>query len=51
MTREEVLSQLGEPSSRFSIAGDDGVRETFSYDLDTGEAAIRLVAGRVVKVR
>jgi len=51
MTREEVFSQLGEPSSRFSIAGDDGVRETFTYDLDTGEAAIRLVAGKVVKVR
>jgi hypothetical protein len=51
MTREEVLSQLGEPSSRFSIAGDDGVRETLTYDLDTGEAAIRLVAGKVVKVR
>jgi hypothetical protein len=51
MTREDVLTQLGEPSSRFSIAGDDGVRETFTYDLDGGEAAIRLVAGKVVKVR
>jgi hypothetical protein len=51
MTRQDVLTQLGEPSSRFSIAGDDGVRETFTYDLDNGEAAIRLVAGKVVKVR
>ena len=52
MAREDVLSRLGEPSSRYAITGDDGVRETFTYDLDTGEAvAIRLVDGKVVKVR
>src|SRR5260370_42388090 len=29
--REDVLSRLGEPSSRFAIAGDEGVRESFTY--------------------
>jgi hypothetical protein len=51
-TREEVFSRLGEPSSRSAITGDDGVRESFTYDLDSGEAVvIRLLDGKVVKVR
>jgi len=51
-TREDVLNRLGEPSSRFAISGDEGVRESFTYDLDTGEAVvIRLMDGKVVKVR
>lgn len=51
-TREDLLSRLGEPSSRFAIAGDEGVRESFTYDLDSGEAVmIRLVDGKVTKVR
>ncbi|MDP8982733.1 MAG: hypothetical protein M3O35_19320 [Acidobacteriota bacterium] len=49
-TREDVLSRLGEPSSRFSIAGDEGVRESFTYHLESGDAVvIRLVDGKVVK--
>lgn len=28
-TREDLLSRLGEPSSRYSITGDEGVRESF----------------------
>jgi hypothetical protein len=49
-TREDVLSKLGEPSSRFSIAGDEGVRESFTYHLESGDAVvIRLVDGKVVK--
>jgi len=51
-SRADVLSRLGEPSNRFSITSDEGVRESFTYDLDSGEAAvIRLVEGKVVKVR
>jgi outer membrane protein assembly factor BamE (lipoprotein component of BamABCDE complex) len=51
-SREEVLSRMGEPSSRSAITGDDGVRESFTYDLDSGEAVvIRLLDGKVMKVR
>jgi hypothetical protein len=51
-TRSDVLSRLGEPSNQFAIAGDEGTRESFTYDLDSGEAVvIRLVDGKVVKVR
>ncbi len=51
-TRKEVLERLGEPNSRFAIAGDDGLRESFTYDLDTGETVVlRLVDGKVTKVR
>jgi hypothetical protein len=49
-TREDVLKRLGEPSSRFSIAGDEGVRESFTYHLESGNpVVIRLVDGKVVK--
>jgi hypothetical protein len=49
-TREDVLSKLGDPSSRFAIAGDEGVRESFTYHLESGEAVVvRLVDGRVIK--
>jgi hypothetical protein len=49
-TREDVLSKLGEPSSRFAIAGDEGFREKFTYHLESGAAVvIRLVDGKVVK--
>ncbi|HZU25446.1 MAG TPA: hypothetical protein VFA04_07980 [Bryobacteraceae bacterium] len=50
--REDVLSRLGEPRTRYSITGDDGVQETFAYDLDSGENAIvRLLDGKVTEVR
>ncbi len=51
-TREDVLSRLGEPGSRFAITDDDGTRESFTYDLDSGATvAIRLLGGKVTKVR
>jgi outer membrane protein assembly factor BamE (lipoprotein component of BamABCDE complex) len=51
-TRDDVLTQLGEPNARFAITGDEGTRESFTYDLDSGEAVvIRLLDGKVVKVR
>jgi hypothetical protein len=51
-TREDLLTLLGEPSSRFAITGDEGTRESFTYDLDSGETVvIRLAGGKVVKVR
>lgn len=34
--KEKVIEQLGEPSFRSSLTGDDGVRETFIYHLDSG---------------
>ena len=49
-TREDVLNRLGEPSSRYAIAGDEGFRESFTYHLESGDAVvIRLVDGKVVK--
>jgi YD repeat-containing protein len=49
--REDVLSRLGEPSSRFAITDDDGTRESFTYDLASGATVeIRLLAGKVTKV-
>jgi len=51
-TRQDVLSRLGEPSSRYAITDDDGTRESFTYDLDNGEAVvIHLLAGKVTAVR
>lgn len=51
-TRGEVLTKLGEPRSRYAITDDEGTRESFTYDLDNGEAVvIRLVDGKVTKVR
>jgi hypothetical protein len=51
-TRQDVLSQLGEPNSRYAITDDDGTRESFTYDLDNGETVvIRLLAGKVTAVR
>jgi hypothetical protein len=48
-TRQDVLSRLGEPSSRYSIDSGDGVRESFTYDLASGETVvIRLSGGKVV---
>jgi len=51
-TRDDLLNKLGEPNNRFAISGDDGTRESFTYDLDSGETVvIRLLDGKVVKVR
>jgi hypothetical protein len=51
ITREDLLSRLGEPSTRSSITSDEGVRESFTYDLDTGaKVVIRLAGGKVVQV-
>jgi outer membrane protein assembly factor BamE (lipoprotein component of BamABCDE complex) len=51
-TRDDVLTRLGEPNSRYAITDDDGTHESFTYDLDNGEAVvIRLLGGKVTKVR
>ncbi len=51
-TREDVLSRLGEPNSRYAITDDDGTHESFTYDLDSGETVVlRLLGGKVTKVR
>jgi hypothetical protein len=50
-TREDVLSRLGEPGARYAITDDEGTRESFTYNLDSGEVVtIRLLKGKVVKV-
>ncbi|HEX5230467.1 MAG TPA: hypothetical protein VFW44_22300 [Bryobacteraceae bacterium] len=50
--REDVLTELGEPSSSYTISDDDGPRESFTYDLESGgSAVIRLAGGRVTEVR
>jgi hypothetical protein len=51
-TRDEVLAQLGEPTFRSSISGDEGLKETLTYHLDESTpATIRLLNGKVVQVR
>jgi hypothetical protein len=50
-TREVVISRLGEPAFRSSISGEDGVRESLTYHLDSGQSVVvRLNAGRVVQI-
>ena len=52
VTREEVLTRLGEPNSRYAIAGNDGTHESLTYDLDSGETVvIRFLGGKVKAVR
>ena len=51
-SRDDVLARLGEPSSRYSISDDSGMRESFTYDLESGDTVvIRLLNGKVVKTR
>jgi hypothetical protein len=51
-SRREVLDLLGEPNSRYAITGDDGTRESFTYDLDNGQTVvIRLLGGKVTALR
>jgi hypothetical protein len=51
-TRQDVLSHLGEPSSRYAITDDEGSHESFTYDLDNGETVvIRLLGGKVTALR
>jgi len=51
-TRQDVLTRLGEPNSRYAITDDEGTRESFTYDLDSGETVrLRLLAGKVTAVR
>ena len=50
-TRDDLLSRLGEPTSRHAVTDDDGARESFAYDLDSGGMVeIRLLNGKVAKV-
>jgi hypothetical protein len=51
MSREDVLRSLGKPSSRFSVAGSDGVNEYLSYQIEDGrKITIRLLAGKVAQL-
>jgi hypothetical protein len=48
----EVITNLGEPTYRSSISGDEGTRETLTYTLTGGEqAVIRAVDGKVTEAR
>jgi hypothetical protein len=50
-SKAEVIAALGEPSAKYSIAGGDGVKETFRYHRPNGEPVeIKLVDSRVVIV-
>ena len=52
VTREDLLSKLGEPNGRYAITGDDGTTESFNYELTSGQAVlIRLLNGKVVKIQ
>jgi len=51
-SRDDVLARLGEPSSRYTISDDVGMKESFTYDLESGETVVvRLLNGKVVKTR
>ena len=51
MSREDVLRSLGKPSSRFSVAGSDGVNESLSYQVEDGrKVTIRLLSGKVAQL-
>ena len=51
MSRDDVLRALGKPSSRFSIAGSDGVTEYLSYQVEDGrKVTIRLLSGKVAQL-
>lgn len=51
MSRADVVAALGEPSSRFSMTGGDGVRESFRYHLPDGRSVeIRLVDAKVDQI-
>lgn len=51
-TREDVLGKLGEPNSRYSITGDDGTSESFTYALDScQDVTVRLLNGKVTKIQ
>ena len=52
MSRDDLLTKLGEPTGRYAISDDEGTRESFTYDLDSGESVVvRLLNGKVTKVR
>ena len=52
VSREDVLSKLGEPNGRYSITGDEGTRESFTYALDDGrDVVVRLLNGKVTTVQ
>jgi hypothetical protein len=51
MSRDDVLRALGKPSSRFSVAGSDGVTEYLSYQVEDGrKVTIRLLSGKVAQL-
>jgi len=51
MSREDVLRSLGKPTSRFSIAGSDGVTEYLSFQVEDGrKITIRLLSGKVTQL-
>ena len=51
MPREDVLRSLGKPTSRFSVAGSDGVNEYLSYQVEDGrKVTIRVLSGKVVEL-
>jgi hypothetical protein len=48
----DVITNLGKPTYRSSISGDEGTRETLTYTLTGGEqAVIRAVDGKVTEAR
>jgi hypothetical protein len=49
-TRQDVLARLGQPTFGSAISGDEGTRESLTYNLENGEeVVVRLINGIVVQ--
>jgi len=49
-TRQDVVTRLGQPTFGSAISGDEGTRESLTYNLENGEeVVVRLVNGIVVQ--
>jgi hypothetical protein len=50
VTRQDVVARLGQPTFGSAISGDEGTRESLTYNLENGEeVVVRLVNGIVVQ--
>lgn len=50
VTRKDVVARLGQPTFGSAISGDEGTRESLTYNLENGdEVVVRLINGIVVQ--
>jgi hypothetical protein len=52
LSRQDVVEKLGEPSTKFTIAGIENAPETLTYHLESGKAVeLKFEAGNLVDIR